>query len=69
MDFFLSFENEGDRKVHRGFYLTKVEIKDYTVMIDEKTFLISRLKIILEYIVIFKKSKLAKEMIMRQIVY
>ena len=38
MDFFLSFENEGDRKVHREFYLTKVEIKDYTVMIDEKNF-------------------------------
>ena len=38
MVFFLSFENEGDRKVHRGFYLTKVEIKDYTVMIDEKNF-------------------------------
>ena len=38
MDFFLSFENEDDRKVHRGFYLTKVEIKDYTVMIDEKNF-------------------------------
>ena len=38
MDFFLSFENEGDRKVHRGYYLTKVEIKDYTVMIDGKNF-------------------------------
>ena len=25
--FVLSFENEGDRKVHTGFYLLKVEIK------------------------------------------
>ena len=38
MDFFLSFENEGDRKVHTGYYLIKVEIKDYTVMINGKNF-------------------------------
>ena len=27
-------ENEGDRKVHIGYYLPKVEIKDYNFMID-----------------------------------
>ena len=27
--FVLSFKNEGDRKVHTGCYLPKVEIKDY----------------------------------------
>ena len=27
--FVLSFKNEGDRKVHTGYYLPKVEIKDY----------------------------------------
>ena len=32
----LSFENECDRKVHTGSYLPKVEIKDYSVMIDGK---------------------------------
>ena len=32
------FENEGDRKVHTGYYLAKVEMKDYNVMIDEKNF-------------------------------
>ena len=33
------FENEYDRKVHTGYYLAKVGIKDYNVMIDgEKKF-------------------------------
>ena len=36
--FVLSFENEEDRKVHTGYYILKVEIKDY-VMIDGKNFL------------------------------
>ena len=44
--FVLSFENEEDRKVHTGYYLPKVEIKDYNVMIDGKTFLFSQLKVI-----------------------
>ena len=39
--FVLLFENEGDRKVHMGYYLRKTEIK---VMVDGKTFLISRVK-------------------------
>ena len=36
--FGLSFENEKDRKAHTGYYLPKVDIKDYNVMIDEKIF-------------------------------
>ena len=36
--FVLSFENKGDRKVHTGFYLLKVEIKGYNIMIDGKNF-------------------------------
>ena len=36
--FVLSFENEEDRKVHTGHYLPKVEIKDYNVMTDGKSF-------------------------------
>ena len=36
--FVLSFKNEGDRKVHIGYYFPKVEIKDYNIMIDEKNF-------------------------------
>ena len=36
--FVLSFENEDDRKVHTRYYLPKVELKDYNVMIDGKNF-------------------------------
>ena len=36
--FGLSFENEEDRKAQTGYYLPKVDIKDYNVMIDEKSF-------------------------------
>ena len=32
--FVLSFENENDRTSHSNYYLPKVEIKDYNVMID-----------------------------------
>ena len=35
---FVSFENKGDRKVHTGYYLPKVEIKDYNITIDGKIF-------------------------------
>ena len=34
----LSFENENDRTLHSTYYLPKVEIKDYNVMIDGKNF-------------------------------
>ena len=36
--FVLSFENEDDRTSHSTYYLPKVEIKDYYVMIDGKNF-------------------------------
>ena len=36
--FVLSFENENDRTSHSNYYLPKVEIKDYSVMIDGKNF-------------------------------
>ena len=47
--FVLSFENGGKRKVYIGSYLPKVEVKDYNLMIDEKSYLISWLKMILEH--------------------
>ena len=37
--FVLSFENENDRTSHSTYYLPKVEIKDYNVMIDGKNVL------------------------------
>ena len=36
--FVLSFENENDRTSHLTYYLPKVEIKEYNVMIDGKNF-------------------------------
>ena len=36
--FVLSFENENDRTSHSTYYLPKVGIKDYNVMIDGKNF-------------------------------
>ena len=36
--FVLSLENENDRTLHSTYYLPKVEIKDYNVMIDGKIF-------------------------------
>ena len=36
--FVLSFENENDRTSHTTYYLPKVEIKDYNVMIDDRNF-------------------------------
>ena len=36
--FALSFENENDRISHSTYYLPKVEIKDYNVRIDGRTF-------------------------------
>ena len=37
--FVLSFQNEEDRKLHTGYYLLKVELKHYNVMINGKIFL------------------------------
>ena len=36
--FVLSFENEDDRRSNSNYYLQKVEVKDYNVMIDNKNF-------------------------------
>ena len=36
--FVLSFENENDRRSHSTYYLPKVKIKDYHVMIDGRIF-------------------------------
>ena len=36
--FVLSFENENDRTSHSTYYLPKVELKDYNVMVDGRNF-------------------------------
>ena len=43
--FILSFEKEDHRKVSTGYYLPKVEMKDYSVMIDGKNFFNQSVKI------------------------
>ena len=40
--FVLPFENENGRTSHSTYYLPKVEIKDYNVMIDGRNFLINQ---------------------------
>ena len=67
--FVLSFENKDDRTVHTKYYLPTVEIKNYNVMIDGKTFLISQLKIIEDHMIILEKLRLVKEMITLLVVY
>ena len=66
--FDLLFENEDDRKVHTGYYLPKVEIKDNNVMIDGKTLLINQLKVIWEWKTTFDKLQQVKEMIKQVVV-
>ena len=42
--FVLSFENTTVRTIHTWYYLPKVEIKDYNVIIDEKNFFDQQVK-------------------------
>ena len=36
--FLLSFENDNGQESHKQYYIQTVEIKDYYVMIDERSF-------------------------------
>ena len=67
--FVLLFENEGDRKVHTGYYLPKVEIKDYNFKIVTNVFLISQLKVIWEHMITFEKLQQVTEMITELVVF
>ena len=67
--FVLLFENEGDRKVHTGYCLPKVEIKDYNVKIVTNVFLISQLKVIWEHMITFEKLQQVTEMITELVVF
>ena len=60
--FVLSFENEDDRTSHSTYYLPKVEIKDYNVMIDGKNVFINQKIAILRHMKILEKLILVKEM-------
>ena len=68
----LLFENKGNRKLHPGYYLPKVEIvaiKDYDIMIDDFFVLISQIKVMWERMVTFEKLQQVKEMIAQLVVY
>ena len=43
--FVLSFYNDADKTIRTGYYLLKIEIKYYNVMIDARNILINLLKI------------------------
>ena len=40
--FVLAFENDAQKTSNKRYYIVNVEIKDYNLMIDEKTFLINQ---------------------------
>ena len=61
--FILSFENNAYRPGHIGYFLPKVEIKDYDLMVNVKSFLISQEKIIWKHMITLKKFQLVKETI------
>ena len=66
--FVLSFKNEDDRKSLSNYYLPKVEIKDYNVMIDGKTFFNQPINKVLKHMKILEKLLLVKEMIIQLVV-
>ena len=61
--FVLSFENETDKTLHSGYYLPKVEIKNYNVKTDGRIFFGQQINKKLE------KLLLVKAMTTHQVVY
>ena len=66
--FVLSFENEDDRTLHSTYYVPKVEIKDYNVRIDGKSFFDQLIKNNLETYENITRLLLVKEMITQLVV-
>ena len=66
--FVLSFETENGRTSHSNDYLPKVEIKDYSVMIDGKNFSDHQKMMILKHSKILEKLQQVKEMITQLVV-
>ena len=60
--FVLFFENEDQRKSHSTYYLPKVKIKDYNVMIDGKNFFDQPISSMAKTYEILKKLPQVKEM-------
>ena len=66
--FVLSFENENDRTSHSTYYHPKVQIKDYTDMIDGKNVFDQPINSNIKTYEISEKLLLVKEMITRLVV-
>ena len=60
--FLSSFENENDRTSHSTYYLPKVEIKDYNVMIDGRNFFDQPINSMSRHMKILEKLLQVKEM-------
>ena len=63
------FENKNDRIVHTGYFLAKVEIKDYNVVIDGQSLFDQPIKNDEKHMITFEKLQLVKEMITELDVY
>ena len=66
--FVLSFENENDRTSYSTYYLPKVEMKDYNVMIDGRNFFNQPINNMSKHMKILEKLLQVKEMTMQLVV-
>ena len=62
-------ENEKNGKVDTGYFLPKVEIKDYNVTIGAQNLFDQSVKNDLKHIMTFKKLQQDKKMIIQLVVY
>ena len=67
--FVLLFENERDRIVQTGYYLWKIKIKDYNIVIDEKNFFDQPVKSDMRTYDNIQILQLVKEMITQLVIY
>ena len=67
--FVLAFENNEQRTSNKRYYIPNVEIKDYNVMIGEKTFSINQINNMIKTYEILEKLLLVKEMTILPVFY
>ena len=67
--FVLSFENRTDKNAHTGYYIPKVETRDYSVVIDTRNFFDQPIKNDLKTYDNIRRMQLVKEMTTHLAVY
>ena len=67
--FVLSLENDNDKKGHKKYFLPKVEMKDYNVVIDGQNVFDQLVKNVMEYLIKLETLHLVKEVITQLIVH